>query len=397
MLSWFQCKSKKFKAMITKENLSALSVFHDAFCISIYMPTHRSGEQTLKGEDSIKLKNMVKEVKGKLEQRGMHGDDLKEFIKPLQDLISDNAFWRYQSEGLVLFLSHDFFRKFHIPVCFDELNYVSSEFYLKPLLPLFNDDSLFYLLTLKKDEVRFYEGHKYDMTELNIEELIPSRIEERVGYDYDQRQLQFRTQYGRGSAGSFHGHGEGETRDKNELLLFFQAIDKGIMSKLHDNQEHPLILCCIDYYYPIYKEASTYKNLYPVYISNNPADLGPDSLHQKARELLKPYVNQKLHLKKDKLAEGLAKGKASSEIREIIQAAVQGRIDSIFIDKNAEIFGIYNPSTDEVQVQDKPELPGVSLTNLAAKKVFEQGGTVYLLDKEELPDDSSLINALFRY
>lgn len=383
--------------MITKENLSELSVFHDSFCISIYMPTHRSGEKTLKGEDSIKLKNIVKEVRTKLELRGMHGDALKEFLKPLNDLISDSAFWRFQSEGLVLFLSKDLVRKFHLPVSFDEMNYVSSEFYLKPLLPLINDDGMFYLLTLKKDEVRLYEGHKWDVSEMDIEELIPSRIEERVGYDYEQKQLQFRTRYGRGSAGSFHGHGEGDTSEKNELLLFFQAIDRGVVSKLRDRQEHPLVLCCLDYYYPIYREANTYKNLFPQYISYNPADLDSGSLHQKARELLMPYYNQKKHLAKNKLAEGLSKGKASSDIKEIIQAAIQGRIESIFIDKNAEIYGIYDPSADEVQVQDTTDLPAVSLTNLAARKVFEHGGTVYLTDRQDLPDDSSVINALFRY
>jgi hypothetical protein len=35
--------------------------------------------------------------------------------------------------------------------------------------------------------------------------------------------------------------------------------------------------------------------------------------------------------------------------------------------------------------------------NLAAKKVFVQGGKVYILGKHEMPDGSSEMNALLRY
>ena len=383
--------------MVTKKDLLELSRFHDAFCVSIYIPTHRSGEHTLKGEDSINLKNQLKEVKEKLEVRGMHGDELKRFIKPVNDLISDSTFWRFQSEGLAIFISDKFFRKYSVPVSFTEFNYLSTEFYLKSLLHLFNDDGMFYLLTLKKDEVKFYEGSKFSLTEINVEEVIPSRVEERVGYDYEQKQLQFRTQYGNRGGGSFHGHGESETSDKNELLLFFQAIDKGIMSKVHDFQETPLLVCCIDYYFPIYKEANTHKYLFQQHISYNPADLDEISLHKKARELLKPYFNQHLNTKKNKFMEGLAKGKASTEIEDIIPAAVQGRVDTLFVEKNSDVFGVYDPIADKVGIQETQQLPGVSLTNLAAKKVFEQGGTVYVMDTDEMPDNSYEINALFRF
>jgi DNA polymerase II large subunit len=81
-----------------------------------------------------------------------------------------------------------------LPLNFEEFSYVSNEFYLKPLMPVFNDDGLFYLLTLKADEVKFYEGMRDSITEIRIEDLVPSRIEDRVGYDHEQKNLQFRTQ-----------------------------------------------------------------------------------------------------------------------------------------------------------------------------------------------------------
>jgi hypothetical protein len=383
--------------MITREDLNELSEFHNAFCVSVYLPTHRAGEHTLRGEDALNLKNQLKDIRFKLEQMGMHGNQLENFLKPVKELVYDNTFWRYQAEGLAIFLSEDYFRTFNVPVQFEELNYISIEFYLKPLLPLFNDDGLFYLLTLKRDEVKLFEAQKYNISEVDISEVVPLRLEERVGYDFEQKQLQFRTQWGGNKPGSFHGHGENEWREKNELLMFFQAIDRGIMSILHDKQQYPLVVCCLDRAFPIYKDANTHTNLYPENISANPADLDVPSLHEKGRNLLHPYFMQHLEKSKDRMLQGLAKRKSSSDIGEIIPAAIQGRIDTLFLGKNYEVYGIYKPESNEVEIHPFPVLPAVSLTNLAAKRVFEQGGRVYILEKRDMPDIMSDISAFFRY
>ena len=121
------------------------------------------------------------------------------------------------------------------------------------------------------------------------------------------------------------------------------------------------------------------------------------ALHNSAREILEPYFTHNLHSKKDKFLLALDKGKASTEIRVIIPAAVQGKVDTLFLVKGDDIFGVYDPSSGGISIQEEPRAPHVSLTNLAAKKVFEQGGTVYLMEKEEMPDNSSAVNALFRY
>lgn len=385
------------KRMISKEDLMELARFHNSFCISIYIPTHRAGENTLKGEDHLNLKNQLKIVRHKLEQRGMKGSQPDLFTSPIKNLVNDNTFWRHQSDGLALFLSDDFFRIYNIPVSFGEVNYVSSEFYLKPLLPLFNDDGLFYMLTIKKDEVKFFEGSKYNISEIDIHDIVPSRLEDRVGYDFEQKQLQFRTKTGNNTPGSFHGHGESETREKDEILLYFQSIDKGIMSKIRDSQDIPLVVCCLDYFFPIYKEANTHKNLFPQHVSCNPANMDPSTLHLKARELLQPHLNQHLHKKKNRLLQELPKGKASLDINEILPSAIQGRVDTLFLEKSAELYGVFDQQLRKVKTSDNKELPNVSLMNLAAKKCFEQGGIVYLLDRLEMPDKSSDMNALFRY
>jgi hypothetical protein len=382
---------------VTKENFIELSQFHNTSCVSIYIPAHRSGVEALRGEDALILKNQVKEIKNKLADKGMNGTEAENFMRHVTGLVENHDIWRHQSDGMAIFLAENFFQWYSVPIKFESFNYLSSEFYLLPLTPLFSGDGQFHLLTLKKNEVRFYEGTKFGIGEIDISDSVPRRLEDRVGYDYEQKQMQYRSQLGGRAGGSFHGHGEGEAKDKNELLLFFRAIDKGIMTRLHDFQEPPLLLCCLDYYYPIYKEANTYKNLYPDHISCNPADLDLQSMHRKAWEMLQPYFDKSLHERKEKFLIAIDKGKSSSDTREIIPAAVSGKIDTLFIGKNKDIFGVYNPVTGELTMEEEQRDPNVSLMNLAAKKVFEQNGNVYLLNWTDMPDPTSEMNALFRY
>jgi hypothetical protein len=381
---------------ISKEALMELSRFHNTSCISIYIPAHRSGKETLSGHDAINLKNQLKEIKNKLQEQGMLAGQIEKLVNPIMELVGNNDFWRHQSEGLALFLAENIFEKYVVPVSFREFNYLSSEFYLTPILPIFNDDGMFYLLTLKKDEIKFYECSKYSITELDIEDAVPSRLEDSVGYDYDQKQ-QNRTQLGAKAPGSFHGNGENGSGEKNELRNFFREIDKGIMSRLRNQQEPPLVICCLDYYFPIYKEVNSHRNLYPQHISCNPADHDIASLHVKATELLEPYFNKSLVEKKEKYLIAYDKGKASRDINEIVRAAVSGRIDTIFIEKSSDVFGIYDISTGETIINESHDLANVSLMNLSAKRTFEQGGMVYLLDRIDMPDGSVDVNALLRY
>ena len=383
--------------MITKKKVLELSEIHSTFCVSIFIPTHRAGKETNSGKDALNLKNQLKDIKLKLSQKGMTVQDIEKFVKPVNDMVNDSEFWRHQSDGLVIFLSDNLYEKYTVPVYFEEFNYLSNEFYLKPLMPLFNGDGLFYLLTLKMDDVKFYEGTRHSITEIVVNDLIPSQLEDSVGYDYEQKSLQFRSQQGNKGQGMFHGHGDSESVLKNELLRYFRKIDKGLMTILHDDQKPPLVVCCLDYHFPIYQEVNSYQNLFLQHISGNPADKDVFLLHEEAWELLQPYFSKTRQEKLDQFSKFIGTGRTSSDINEILPAALEGNVDTLFLENRADIFGIYNPSTQEINIQDTHQIPNVSLMNLVAMKVLIKGGTVYLFEKEDKPDVSTKISALFRY
>ena len=266
-------------------------------------------------------------------------------------------------------------------------------------MPLFNGDGLFYLLTLKGDEVKFYEGTRHTITEVITPEEVPSRLEDVVGYDYEQKNLQFRSeQQGNMKAGMYHGSGEGKAEELNEMKRYFRAVNDGILKMLHDDQRPPLVVCCQDFHFPIYEEVNTYQNLYPEHVSGNPEDKDMTQLHEEAWSLLQPHFAKEREEKLKLYSQYIGTGKASADVNMIIKAAIEGRIDTLFVQNGAEIFGDYDSSTQEANVQDELTDDNISLLNLIAIKVLETDGSIYILEEEDMPDENhKKINAVYRY
>lgn len=105
--------------------------------------------------------------------------------------------------------------------------------------------------------------------------------------------------------------------------------------------------------------------------------------------------------RKDKIARFIDEqgtGKTAIGIDKIIPAAFNGKVDALFCENKSDIFGSYKEENNAFTVTQSEENDNtISLMNVAAVKTFLNGGEVYLLDKEEMPNPNSRINALFRY
>ncbi len=383
--------------VLSKENFEELARFNNNLCISIFLPTERAGHEVLNEKSKIQLKSRWKEVYEKLKDQGLRQDEIDQLGEPVEKLLDDRNFWRHQSEGLALFISKDFFRSYTLPVDFVEMSYVSDHFYLKPLVPLFSGDARFYLLSLQPDKVRFFEATRYRCEPIDIEDKVPAQLEDRVGHDFEERGTKRKTQNSRMGSFTQHGYAPASKDERNEILRFFRAVDKGLDDILHD-QRVPLVLACQDYLYPIYEEATSYQHLYPDHVSGNPTADYPDDkqLHQKAVEVLEPFFNKD---KDEKLAafQELGPERVSSSVSEIIPALYEGKVDTLFLQNREDIWGKYNEKMASVEVNPEQQNGDVSLMNLAAVKAIEQQGKVFLVDRQFMPTQESKICAVYRY
>ncbi len=384
-------------ALISKKEIAELHDLSQENCISIFIPTHRAGKKVLQQEDALMLKNQLREVKNKLAEKGFHADEINKMTTPVQQLIDDTSFWREQSDGLAIFIADGFSKYYTLPVYFKEFNYVSNSFYLKPLMPMFVGDGNFFLLMLERSNVKLYECTQHSFTEIIIDDLIPETKQDRVGFDYEQKNLQFRTgQAGTGQA-MYHGQEAATGKRENEIKKYLRAINDGL-APLFREENMPMLIAAQRPLFDIYKEVNSYPNLMEENLNVNFGDTTIFDAHELAWEMMAPVFDQK---RKDKIAlllEQQGTGKTAIGIDKIIPAAFHGKVDALFCENKSDIFGNYKEESDSIIVTQSEENDHtISLMNVAAVKTFLNGGDVYLLDKEEMPNPNSRINAVYRY
>jgi hypothetical protein len=343
------------------------------------------------------LKNQLKEVKNKLAKKGLHADVVNKMTAPVQELIDDSSFWREQSDGLAIFIADGFSKTYTLPIYFKEFNYISNSFYLKPLMPMFVGDGNFYFLMLERSNVKLYECTQHSFTEIIVDDLIPETKQDRVGFDYEQKNLQFRTgQTGTGQA-MYHGQEAATGKRKNEIKKYLRAINDGL-APLFREENMPMLIAAQRPLFDIYKEVNSYPNLLGEFLNINFGDTTIHEAHELAWQMMAPIFDKK---RKDKIARFIDEqgtGKTAIGIDKIIPAAFNGKVDALFCENKSDIFGSYKEENNAFTVTQSEENDNtISLMNVAAVKTFLNGGEVYLLDKEEMPNPNSRINALFRY
>ena len=388
--------------ILTEEQFKRLANFDNNPCVSIYIPTERAGKEVLEEEAKGRLKSQWKKVFEKLKAMNLDQEKIDKLGEPIEQLLGDRNFWRHQSDGLAIFLADGFFEKYTLPIEFESFVYVSDHFYLKPLVPMFNGDGRFYLLSLQLEDVKLYEATQFSIGEVEIDDLTPDRLEDRVGYDYEEKHRKHKTQrnnIGAHPSGTSTQHGyEPASRDrKNEIQRFFRAVDKGIYGILH-NETVPLVVACQDAYFPIYEEVSRYNHLYHQVVPGNPeADYdNVYDLHAATLDVLEPYFRKELDQKVEEFNE-LNPERVSSKVTDILPAIYEGKVDTLFLQNREDLWGNYNENMSSVDIDEGPTTANLSLMNLAAMKVIEQGGKVYLMEGQFMPNKDSKMNAVFRY
>jgi hypothetical protein len=131
-------------------------------------------------------------------------------------------------------------------------------------------------------------------------------------------------------------------------------------------------------------------------ITGNPDQLKAEELQEQAWPILEPHFRKAQETVAAKYREMLSKGLASHDIKEIIVAAGQGGVDSLFVAMGKEVWGTASPEIDNIQVHQEPQPGDEDLLDLAALQTLSNSGTVFVVPPDRVPDDK-LLAAVFRY
>jgi len=380
---------------LTRTDFDSLIQQHGEWCVSVFMPTRLAGENAK--QDAIRFKNLLRQTEDQLLAAGVRATDTQQLLAPAQLLINDSLFWQNANTGLAVFLSPQVFRIVNAPLPAREYAVVAHRFHLKPLLRLFNGNGRFRVLALSQNAVKVYEGTRDGMAPVGVKGM-PASMEEALPDELIERQLQFHTRpTGKGGAPQaiYHGQGAGAELTKERLLRFFHQIDDRLKAQWHDRRD-PLVLAAVDYLMPIYREANTCTGLLDAGIEGNPEELGTEELHRRAWEFVKPIFGQAQADAAARFAQLRGAGRASDQVGDVVAAAHQSRVDTLFVPADAQTWGTFDLQTFTAQPEEQPGPGRDDLLDLAAVQTYLHGGTVFVVDRADMPADT-LIAAVFRY
>jgi hypothetical protein len=385
--------------ILTRAELEQLMRKEQQWCVSIYMPTHRTGREAQ--QDPVRLKNLLGEAEKRLSDQGVGRRDVQKMLEPASKLIQTSHFWQHQSDGLAIFISPNRVRRFRLPWNFAELMVVTDHFHINPLLPLFTGDGQFYILALSQNEVRLLNGTRYSVGEVDIGQVVGS-LAEAIPSDDLQASLHLHTSGSDGgktgdSSVTFHGQGGGDASAKNDLLRYFRLIADGLTEFLQGDQV-PLVLAGVEYLLPIYKEANTYPNLIDMVIKGNPDLLSADDLHKSAWDILGSLFQaaQEEAVAYYQQLAGQASERVADTLEKILPAAYHGQVETLFVSAGTQQWGVFNPVTNEIELHDQMESGDEPLLDLAAVQSYLKGGIVYSVELEKVPGGTNAA-AVLRY
>jgi hypothetical protein len=365
-------------------------------CVSILVPTHRSGRDVQQAK--IRLKNLLREAESRLAGYDLRKDQIAETLRPGQDLAGDELQWRSLEEGLAVYLAPGFSQILTVPLPFEETLVVGSRFYVLPLLELLGHRGDFFLLALSLKSVRLYAANRFEIREIDLPG-VPKSLTDAVGSDYEQDSVQVHT-VRPGSGGAIvHGHGVGQGEDeKEEATRFCMRVDAGLRRILlgADNGARPLVIAAAEPLASIYAQVTHYSNLLPGGVAGNPEPLSPEELRTRAWTNVEGVLHRELESELAHCRDLLATGRASNDVREIVLAASDGRVDTLFAAQGARRWGSFDAAARRVKIVAEPRPISDELLNLAGAMTIRAGGAVHLVAREAVPMKADAV-ASFRY
>jgi hypothetical protein len=357
--------------------------------LSLYLPTHRRHPEWK--QDPVRFRALLHQA-GELLGTRYKSRDAEAFLEPLRQLETDRH-WEYSLDGLALFRSENATAVYRLPIPVPELVVVADTYHTKPLLKFLHSNRRYLVLAVSQNAVSLYEGSPFGAGAVNLHG-VPSSLREALGIpDYDRS---FSAAGGWVQGGVFHGRGPGKERKKEELLRFFNAIDRGLHDYLRDERV-PLLLAAVKYYHPIYRQVNRYPDLLEAGLDGNYERAPSEQIHAEAWPLVSRVLQDRIETWVARYRERAGTGRASERLDEIAVAAVTGRVQLLLVAEDESIWGILDRKTGSIQVHERQmNADDADVLDDIAEESLKRGGDVYVVPRASMPG-SGPIAALFRF
>lgn len=356
--------------LFIRDDLKTLLAEPCSLCVSLFMPTHRGGAEA----DPIRWRKHLAEAEEQLAKAGSRAAEVKDLLAPAHRLLDDVTFWKNLSDGLAAFLTPKVLRLFRLPLVFKDQVVLANQAYITPLLPLLGGAGRFFVLALSQKAVRLLQGTQNGVSEVNLKGVPRNLAEALLTHDRDEP-LTFhaRPTSGGGWGAIFQGHGVGIDTKKDDLLRYFQRIDRGLHPVLRE-EKAPLVLAAVDYLRPIYRQANSYPQLLEQGVEGNPDRLSNQELHDRAWSLVQPLFEEAQQRAAAQYQQLARTEHASGDLETVVAAAYKGQVQTLFVAIGRQVWGLFDPIAERLERHNPALFGDVELLDLAAARRWSTVG-----------------------
>ena len=353
--------------------------------VSIFVPMEVAGNYE---KNRIGYKNAVKNVEHRLSKMGTDKEISDKILEQLHSLQDNKEFWENQSQGLAVFATDSFMKYYELPIRFEAFEYISDHFYLRSLTPMLSGNGEFFILNLTKDNVELYEATKYSIAEIDTKDLDAESI-------VFEEQLKDTSSLQHHSAGRtmYHGHGAPDDQERQDIERYYRKLSDELDTILKHSKA-PMVVACVDYLFPMFKEKNNYEYLSDEHLSGNYEHTDLFELHEEAWNKVKGHYESSYEKAKEEIGELRSKELVTEDLKNIFFNAKDGNLDRLYIKNGQEQWGSYDEESGEITLKDDFEEGDSDLLNLAAIATVENSGNVQLIDEQYLKSMGTEMPAL---
>jgi hypothetical protein len=297
-----------------------------------------------------------------------------------------HALEEHGAGGLAAFAADGYFRGFTLLHPARERVVVGRRFHLRPFLAGLEACGRFHLLALSQKHPRLFDATEGSARPVDVAGM-PSTIESALQYDEHERVVRSHSVgKGQGGQGPLQFHGQDATPDvhKDELLRFFRRVDKAVHAALHESRL-PLVLACVDYFAPIYREANNYPHLVEAHVKGSPDRVPPAQLAAAAWDLVRDGFAKHVADGRARFRALAGTGRTSDDLGQILVAAGRGRVESLFVDAHGSAWGTFDVEHGTLEEHGTALPDDQDLLDVAAALTLAHGGTVHAVEPSAIP------------
>lgn len=368
----------------TQDEIADLFATRVPGCVSIFMETSPVPAQNESAP--VEFTTLARQAIDQLAAR--YGDDaegralIAGVEEQIDDLLTDDYFWRHLSHSLAVFVTPDSLRTFRLPNRLKNAVEVSDRLHVKPLLRAVTFPQAAFVLALSQNAVRLVEVTADSPAHTVEVPALPSDAVDAVSVP--------------SISGRFwSGQIQGSEGKKVRLRQYSRAVDNALRPIL-SGREIPLILAATEPLSSIYRSVNGYPHLATSVIEGNPDDATDAQLADRSRAVLDGVYAEQLAAERERFESMVSRGRTETDVAAVARDATYGAIDTLLVDIDVTVPGSVDEDSGEVTLSEADDAVNYGVVDEILRRAYASGARVLALRAEDMPRETP-VAAILRF